>query len=67
MFAPEQVYRKCPWWHRLFRCWRCKPIKFKGVTLPSLPELPELDSVLEEIAKIQPLDDSVATVFYLDK
>lgn len=32
--------------------------------LPVIPMLPTLN--LEEIAKIQPLTDSVASIFYLD-
>jgi hypothetical protein len=70
MFAPEFIYKKCPWWHKLFRrfkwfkCWKCVPIKFKGVRLPVIPVLSTLD--LEEIAKVQPLTDSIGSVFYLD-
>lgn len=58
MYAPEVIYKKCPWWHKLLK-------KFKGVRLPVMPMLPTLD--LEEIAKIQPLTDSVAAIFYLDE
>lgn len=72
MFAPQLIYKKCPWWHKLFRrfkwfkCWRCCcSIKFKGVRLPIIPMLMPT-WVLEEIANIQPLNDSTASIFYLD-
>ena len=71
MFAPEFTHKKCPWWHKLFRrfkwfkCWRCCLIEFKGMKLPFIATLmPTLD--LGEIANIQPLNDSVASIFYLD-
>jgi hypothetical protein len=65
MFAPEQIYKKCPWWHKLFKCWRCRPIRFKGVMLPYvsyLPEFPKLD--LHDIVDVQPLDHRTGVVFY---
>jgi len=75
MFAPECKYRhkKCPCWHKLFRrfkwfryfCRWCTPIEFKSVRFPIInAKLPLL--YLEEIAKIQPMNDSVAAIFYLD-
>ena len=72
MFAPKVITKKCPWWHKLFKrlpwfkCCLCVPIKFKGVRLPTIPMvLPTLD--IKEIATIQPLNDSVSSIFYLDE
>lgn len=70
MFAPEYMWKKCPWWHKLvrklpwFKC-RCAHINFLGVQLPViLASLPPL--VLGDIAAVQALDQRTAEVFYLD-
>jgi len=60
MFAPPQEYKKCPWWHKLFRRFRwfrcrCGPIEFKSITLPIIDvNLPSLD--LDSLADVQPLN-----------
>ena len=62
MFAPEFTYKKCPWWHRLFRrfkwfrryCHWCTPIEFKSVTLPVIwNDMPTL--YLKAMANVMPL------------
>lgn len=65
MFAPEFTYKKCPWWHKLFKrftwfkCWRCGHIKFTSVKLPIInAEMPSLN--LELLAGVQPLTKRIS-------
>jgi len=66
VFAPEPY--KLPWWKKLkLRIhFFLHPIRFDGVYIPIVNSVMMPRIQLNELAKVQPLDRSLAKIFYLD-